>query len=165
MTNERREKERGEEAGQDLCPRWGAEGEERLLHLGKAPHQRGDQLGQKGSLGGSEESPATSLWLSGQRETYTDGPCHSPACPSLRRVSTGAHGGWGLERGVWRADLGRGLLLAVRRQPEGIGLRSSCPGWPALPERCLSSFLPDGLVCSGTVWSRLWLGGHTQRWG
>ena len=32
---------------------------------------------------------------------------------------------WVLECGVWRADPGRGQLLAVRRQPEGTGVRSS----------------------------------------
>ena len=35
------------------------------------------------------------------------------------------HRVWVLERGVWRADPGRGLLLAARRQPEGTGVRSS----------------------------------------
>ena len=72
-----------------------------------------------------EESTATGLWQEGQTETYPDGPCHSPACPSLRHVSISVDGGWVLKRGVWGADPGRALLLAVRRQPEGMGVRSS----------------------------------------
>ena len=35
-----------------------------------------------------------------------------------------------LECGVWRAKLGRGLLLAIRRQPEGMGVRTLQPGMP-----------------------------------
>ena len=31
----------------DLHPWQGAEGEEQVLHLGKPPHQQGDQLGHK----------------------------------------------------------------------------------------------------------------------
>ena len=95
------------------------------MHLGKPPHQWGDHLGQKGSFGVLEESTATSLWQEGQTETYPNGPCHSPACPSLRHVSIRVNGGWVLKRGVWGADPGRGLRLAVRRQPVGTGVRSS----------------------------------------
>ena len=54
-----------------------------------------------------------------------NGRCHSPARPSLRHVSAGADGGWVLEPGVWRADPGRGLLLAAKREPEGMGVQSS----------------------------------------
>lgn len=36
--------------GWDLHPREGAEGEERLPHLGESPHQPGDELGRKGTL-------------------------------------------------------------------------------------------------------------------
>ena len=122
------EKGRGEEAGWDLHPLWGAEGEERFLYLGKPSHWWRDQLGQKGSFRGSEESPATGLWQAGQSETCTGGLCHIPACPRLRQVSAGVHGGWVLEHGVWRAEPGRGLLLAVRRQPEGMGVRSYITG-------------------------------------
>ena len=111
--------------GQDPHRWWEAERENRFLHLGKPPHQQGDQLGRKGSFRGSEESTATSLWQAGQSDTYTDSPCHSPARPSLRHVSAGVRGGWGLEHEVWRVDLGKALLLAVRRQPEGTGMRSS----------------------------------------
>ena len=39
----------------------GAEGKERFLHLGKPPHWRGDQLGQKESFRGSEESTENGL--------------------------------------------------------------------------------------------------------
>lgn len=33
--------------------------------------------------------------------------------------------GWVLECRVWRANSGRGLLLAMRRQPEGTRVRGS----------------------------------------
>ena len=61
----------------------------------------GDQLEQKGSLRVSEESPATSLWQAGQSETYSDGPCHSPACPRLKQVSAVATGA-----GCWNVGFG-----------------------------------------------------------
>ena len=54
-----------------------------------------------------------------------DGLCHILARPRLRRVSVTVDRGWVLERGVWRADPGRGLLFAWKRQPEGMGVRSS----------------------------------------
>ena len=83
---------------------WGAEGEERFPLSGKPPQWRGDQLGQRGSFGGLNESAAFGLWQAGQSKTYTDGTCCNPACPSLSHVSAGAEGGmgagtWGLESG------------------------------------------------------------------
>ena len=51
-----------------------------------------------------------------------------PAYPSLSPVSPGADRGWVMESGVWRMDPGRGQLLAVKRQHEGIGVRSSTTG-------------------------------------
>ena len=74
--------------------------------------------------------------------TYTDGLCHIPACPRLGRVSAGVHKGWELECGDWRANPGRRLLSAVRRQPEGTGGRQSQVGmlmeetWTATEARC-----------------------------
>lgn len=47
---EKRKKKREAEMGWDLHPREGAEGEERLPHLGESPHQPGDELGRKGTL-------------------------------------------------------------------------------------------------------------------
>ena len=91
---------------------------------GEAPSLVGRSAGTEGEFWGSEESPETGLWQTAQNETYTDDPCHSPVGPSMRQVSTGVHGGWELECGVWREDLWRGLLLAVRK-PEGMGGRSS----------------------------------------
>ena len=67
------------------------------------------------------------MWQAGQCETYTDGPCHSPAFSSLRCVSI-ANGGWVLGCRVWRADPGRGLLLAAGRQSEGAEVRKSKTG-------------------------------------
>ena len=44
-----------------------------------------------------------------------------PAQPE--RVSAATDKGWVLKYGVWRALSGRGLLWAVRRHPEGQGVR------------------------------------------
>lgn len=93
----------------------GAEGKEKVLHLGKPLHQQGDQQGQKRSSGGLEQSAATGQWQAGQSETYLDGVCHSSTHPSLKCGSASVDGGWGLERGVWRIDPGRGLLLAMKK--------------------------------------------------
>ena len=86
------------------------------------PSPQGDQVGQKGIFRGSEESAATSLWQAGQSENSKDGLRHGPVCTILRHS---AHRDWVLECGAWRADPGRGLLLAERRQPEGTGVRRS----------------------------------------
>lgn len=64
----------------------------------------------------------------GQSETYTDGLHHNPACPNLGHMSLGRHGGWMLEHGDWRVNLGRILLLKARRQPEGAGVRKFATG-------------------------------------
>ena len=72
-----------------------------VLSSRETPSLMGDQLEQKGSLRVSEESPATSLWQAGQSETYSDGPCHSPACPRLKQVSAVATGA-----GCWNVGFG-----------------------------------------------------------
>lgn len=72
----------------------------------------------------SEESAANSLWQAGQSETHTDRPSHSPACPSPSWGSISAGRGWVPEQGVRRVGLGKGLLLAVQRWPEGKGVRN-----------------------------------------
>ena len=73
----------------------------------------------------SEEGETASLWQTRQSENYTEGPCHGPLCSLLGHVSTRVHGDWELECGDWRASPGGGLLLATRRQPEGMGGRKS----------------------------------------
>ena len=45
--------------------------------------------------------------------------CHHLALPNLKCPSTGMGRGWGLRLGLRRSDLGKGLGLAVWRQPEG----------------------------------------------
>ena len=73
-----------------------------VLASGDASSPAERSVGTEGELQGLlEERVATSLWQAGQSETYTDGPCHSPVHPSLRRVSAGVNGGWVLECGVW----------------------------------------------------------------
>ena len=76
-------------------------------------------------MGAIEESADGGLWQAEQRESYTDGPCHSRVCSSLRRVSANGGVDWVLKRGVWSTNLGKGLLQAAWIQPEGMGVRSS----------------------------------------
>ena len=96
--------------------------EERFLHPGKPLHWQGDQLGQKGSFRGLQESAAAGLQQAEQMEACTNGPCHRPALPSLRCAFAFVYGGWVLKLGLQRTDPGRGRGLAARRQPEGAGL-------------------------------------------
>ena len=97
---------------------------ERFPHLGNSPHQQEHQLVQKENLGGYQRrlqwhAILSDLWHARQSQTYTDSLCHSPVHSTLRHVSATVSGDWGLEPGVWRANPGR----AVRRQPEGVGVR------------------------------------------
>ena len=111
-------------AGWDLHPWEGAMKEEMFLYTGVSPHWQGDQPRQRGSFGVLEESATTGFQQPEQRETCTDGQCHHPALPSLRCVSTIVGRDWVLKLGLWRSDLGRGLGLAVRKQPEEAGVWS-----------------------------------------
>lgn len=95
-------KERREQAGQDLYSLGrgrGAEGKEKVLHLGKPLHQQGDQQGQKRSLGAWSR---VQQLVSGRQDRVRppDGACHSSAHPSLKCGSVSVDGGWGLERGL-----------------------------------------------------------------
>lgn len=63
--------------------------------------------------------------VAGRTESYTDGPCYSLVCSSLRCVSANVGVDWVLKHGVWGMNLGKGLLQAAWRQPEGMGVRSS----------------------------------------
>ena len=56
------------------------------------------------------------------------------------QVHTGTGRDWVLEHGDWRANPGRGLLLDVRKQPEGTGMRKPtmrnvCGGYPDCSRR------------------------------
>ena len=116
MKERRREKQ--EERKQDrTCPPGGELKVRKSPTPGKAPSLVGRSAGTKGEPRGLGGEPSNQ---SVAGKTKLD--LHSPVSPSpaLRWESTGVHGGWVLECGVWRADLGRGLLLAMRTQPEGI---------------------------------------------
>lgn len=123
-----REKRKEEEAGQDL---WVWVAGMRNWRRGEVPAPRGpsllwgDQLRQKGGLGFWRRVPQPSVAGGTERDVHRRAVCN-PAHLSLRRVSASVDRGTGVEHGVWRADPTRGgLLLAARRQPEGIGVRSS----------------------------------------
>ena len=89
---------------------------------GEAPHWGRAQLGQKGSLILCGKRTWQRSVAAGQRR-----PAYGVLTRALptqpERVSTTADNGWVLERGVWRADPGRALLLTVRRHHEGMGGR------------------------------------------
>lgn len=84
----------------------------------------GKSLGTEGNhLRLLDEGETAGLGQTGKSMTYTDGLCHDPVHLRLGHVSTGVHEGRELERGDWRANLGRTLQLAAWRQPEGMGGR------------------------------------------
>ena len=60
----------------------------------------GRSLGTGEHLGLLEESETSCMWLTGQSETYTDGPCPSSVCPILGCVSTHSHRGMGAR--MWK---------------------------------------------------------------
>ena len=89
--------------------------EERNTHLGRPPNCWGDQPGQRGNLKASEKSAAAGLRRAKQRELHRPlVPC--PRCHSLRCLGRG----WALRLSLPRSIPGRGLGLAMWRQPEGL---------------------------------------------
>ena len=128
--NDEREKRKGEEAGQGLWV-W-VEGV-RNWRRGEVPVPRGssslwgDQLRQNGGLGLWRRVPQP---VCGRRDrvSHSQAGCAQPCAPQPQTCVSPCGRGTGVERGVWRADPTTGLLLAARRQPEGIGVRCSTPG-------------------------------------
>ena len=89
---ERREKEK--ERKQDrLCTPEGELKQRRGSHIRGSPLTDGEIIwDRRGALRLLEEGEMASLWQTGQSETYTGGPCHSPVHHRLGCVSTCAHG-------------------------------------------------------------------------
>lgn len=121
------EKKEKEKTGLVPAPLVGAEGQ-KVPALRKPPYHWADQLGQKRSFRSLEESTATDS-VTGRTDykTNMDVPLCSPACSSLsccllmwRGLGAGM---WGLE-----VDTRRRQLLAVKRQPARMGVRSSTTG-------------------------------------
>ena len=123
---ERKKEKRNQK--RDQQPWWEAEGEERFLHSEKTPHGGEISWDTKVPSGESKEKAVDGLWKAGQSKNCTHGLCCSPVYPSLSRVLPVVKGGWVLENGAWSVDPERGPLLAVKRQPEGTGVRSSTTG-------------------------------------
>ena len=113
---------------QDLHTWKGAVKEERVPHPGNPLHQLGDQAEQTGNFRGSEESAAAGLQQTGQRETSIDTPGHLPALPSPRHMYAGTCGSQALKVGLQTTDPGRGLGLAMQREPKGTGVWSGHTG-------------------------------------
>ena len=90
----------------------------------------GDQSGQKGNIRGSQWRVKQLVHGRQDRVRPTQRGVPRPCTPQSD-VFTGAHrAGLGqgvlvLEHGIWRADPGRALLLAEKRQPWGMGMRHS----------------------------------------
>ena len=98
--------------------------------LGGSEERRGLHIQGSSSLGGSSvgrEREPCSLWEENTATSVKDRvrPVHRVLTPALptqpERVSSSADKDWVLERGVWRADPGKGLWLAMRRHHEGNG--------------------------------------------
>ena len=81
----------------------------------EVPHQQGSQLGQRGSVGASEENAATGLKPLEWKETCTCGQYHHSTLPSLRHVATSVDRGWVQKLGLWRSGLGRGPGWAMSK--------------------------------------------------
>ena len=88
----------------------------------------GKSAGTERTFRGSKENAADGLWKAGQSKNCTHSLHSSSVHSSLSHESPIAKGGWVLESGFWSTDPGRGQLLAVKRQPEWIGIRSSTMG-------------------------------------
>ena len=104
-----------------------AEGEGWLLHSEKL-HHGGEITCNKKRLWGLKENAADGLWKAGKSKNCTHDLCSSIAHSSLSRESPVVKGGRVLESGAWSSDPGRGQMLAVKRQSEGTGVRSSTTG-------------------------------------
>ena len=120
--------------GWDPCP-WGLRGPEkaeRFPHPKEPPHQQEDQLGRR--ISGAVRGEWNSWSVAGRTSLY------ALARDMCLQVHTGTGRDWVLEHGDWRANPGRGLLLDVRKQPEGTGMRKStmrnvCGGYPDCSRR------------------------------
>ena len=99
---------------------WGKE----VPEAGEVPSLWEDKLGQKRSFRGSNEGTISSLWQACQSGTYTDGPCHPSIPLRLKHMSAGMSKCWVQASGNETTNPGRGLLLAVWRQPEGQKCRA-----------------------------------------
>lgn len=116
---------KGEERGGETGPMplegsWGKE----VPEAGEVPSLWEDKLGQKRSFRGSNEGTISSLWQACQSGTYTDGPCHPSIPLRLKHMSAGMSKCWVQASGNETTNPGRGLLLAVWRQPEGQKCRA-----------------------------------------
>lgn len=98
-----------------------AKSEERFPHA-ESPLKVGRLVGAERGLWGIRVE-CNNQSVEGRSKNCMHDPCHSPA--HLSCVSPGVERGWVLESGIWRVDPGRGQLLAVKRQPEGTGVKSS----------------------------------------
>ena len=94
--------------------------EKRNPRPGKPPTRWKDQQRWR-DLKVAEKSAAAGLRTAKHTESHTEHWNHQPRHHSLKHSG----GGWALRLRLWRSVPGRGLGLAVCRQPKG--LRSSVP--------------------------------------
>ena len=93
----------------------------RNINPRKPPNLKGDYLRHRDPKV-TQKSAEAGLRRAKQRERHTDYLHDCPGQQSLRCSG----GGWELRVRLWRSVPGRGLGLAVCREPEGLG--SSVPG-------------------------------------
>ena len=147
-TKERRKrKRRGSGLGRVTQP--GDESEEMSPYPGKTL-TGGAQFGQKESL----ILCAKKTWQAacGSRTEWDlhTGCWPQPCPPSLRGMSTNADKGWVLKCGVCRADQGKGLLLAMRKHPEGMAMteelckQDACgEAWTTIEQSAIGEWRPN----------------------
>ena len=128
MKERRKKKKRKEESKKRPAILAGSWSWAEILTLRKTPSQRGNQLGQKRNFRGSKENAADGLWKARQRKNCTHDLYQSSVHSSLNRELPVVKGSCVLERRVLSADPGKGQLLAVKRQPEGLGVRGATTG-------------------------------------
>ena len=112
-------KGRGEAAEWDMCPWAKNEDKEMFPCLGSTLDRQEGQWRQKGPFRRDRRRAQQPVHAGGPRETCAGGPQAAVRVTWPGGVFPYAYWGWGLGHGVWRADLGTGLLLAVRRPPAG----------------------------------------------
>ena len=116
----------------------GGSEERRGLHIQGRPSLGGALLRQKGRLCGKRTQQPACRRVRNVRRVLI------PALPTQpERVSSNVDKGCVLERGVWRANSGRGQQLAMRIQPEGTGGRGGALQGSLNQQRTRAALLSD----------------------
>ena len=112
----------------------------------EVPSLAGRSAKMEGELRGCQRKVQLTVCGGQDRVRPTQTVHDSPACPSLGWGSISAGRGRVPEQRVSRAGLGRGLLLAVQRWPEGMGVRNSATR--NAPQRSLDGHSTESALLS-----------------